>query len=161
MAIKVLNLPLPLLTAHQNLLKNSCLKQSSTPHQTPFLFFCHDYHHLLHIYFRCAHPKNTPPQCLKNYMQNPNTYDEEPFDFIFNQWSVFSGIVDWNFHEPFWFCLWGKKKTRKHLRVCIIYSMFKDIISSVLFLDHLNILKILCCFLWHVAWCVDFDLKRK
>ena len=44
----------------------------------------------------------------------------------------------------------------------ITYSMFKDIISSILFLDHLNILKILCCFLWQrVAWCVDFDLKRK
>ena len=37
--------------------------------------------------------------------------------------------------------------------------MFKDI-SSVSFLDHLNILKIVCCFLWRrVAWCVDFDLK--
>ena len=43
-----------------------------------------------------------------------------------------------------------------------IYSMFKDIISFVLLLDHLNVLKILCCFLWRrVAWCVDFDLKRK
>ena len=39
--------------------------------------------------------------------------------------------------------------------------MFKDI-SSVSFLDHLNILKIVCCFLWRrVAWCVDFDLKWK
>ena len=38
-------------------------------------------------------------------------------------------------------------------------SMFKDIISSLLFLDHLNILKIRCCFLWWcVVWCVDFDL---
>ena len=70
-------------------------------------------------------------------------------------------------HEPFWFCLREKKKTRKHLIVWLvaisyIYSVFKDIISSVLFLDHLNILKILCCFLWQpVAWCVDFDLKRK
>ena len=26
-----------------------------------------------------------------------NTYDGEPFDFIFNQWNVFSGIVDWTF----------------------------------------------------------------
>ena len=63
--------PPPLLTANQNLLKNSCLQQLSPPHQTPFLFFHHDYHHLLHACFRCAHPKNTPPQCLNNYMQCP------------------------------------------------------------------------------------------
>ena len=40
--------------------------------------------------------------------------------------------------------------------------MFKAIISAVLFLGHLHTLKILCCFLRRrVAWCVDFDLKRK
>ena len=27
-----------------------------------------------------------------------NTYDGEPFDFIFNQWNVFLGIVDWTFY---------------------------------------------------------------
>ena len=64
------------------------------------------------------------------------------------------------------FCLWEKKKTRKQNKELaaqthkfwkeiktdekkvkeFIYSMFKDITSSLLFLDHLKILKILCCF---------------
>ena len=97
MAAKVLTLPLPLLTADQNLLKNSCLPQCSPSHQISFLSFHHDYHHLLHVCFRCAHLKNTPPQCLKNYIKIQNTYDGEPFDFIFNQLNVFSGIVDRTF----------------------------------------------------------------
>ena len=54
---------------------------------------------------------------------------------------------------------WKETKTDKKKIKEFIYSMFKDTISSLLFLDHLNILKILCCFLWRrVAWCVDFDL---
>ena len=115
--------PLPLLTTNQNLLKNSCLQQCSPLQQTPFLFVRHDYNYLLQVCFRCAHPKNTPPQCLKNYMQSPKYVWWRTIDFIFNQWNVFSGIVDQTFcfdyiynQSKYVLFVWNREYDKKGIR---------------------------------------------
>ena len=97
--MKVLTVPspIPLLTANQNLLKNSCLQQRSPPHQTPFFSSAMT----TIIFFTSVLDKRNPRILLRSVWKTTckfqNTYDGEPFDFIFNQWNVFSGIVDWTF----------------------------------------------------------------
>ena len=125
--------PLPLLTTNQNLLKNGCLQQCNPLQQTPFLFVRHYYNHLLQVCFRCAHPKNTPPQCLKNYMQSPQYVWWKTIDFIFNQWNVFSGIVDQTFCFDFFaFNIATYYVIAKSLWILSVSCLSKDFIRSKL-----------------------------